>query len=214
MYGSRYVRFAAGDPGFFSGLVKTVAKVAAPVTKVVGAVSKVPVIGKVASMIPGVGTVITGASLAGTALGALSKTKAGAAGLAAARSMFGGSKVTQGPLTLGGKNLLPSRPGLGLVAGGGSALAAGVGGVAAGRALVGGGKKRKRRTAAAAAGAGRRRARAAGAAAPGRCGCPKGTRRVCFKSRRASGGTRTAAQRRFAAAARRHRGRIPKGARL
>lgn len=213
MYGSRYVRLAAGDPGLFSGLVKTVAKVAAPVMKTVGAVSKIPILGKVASMIPGVGTVVTGASLAGTALGALSRTKAGQAGLMAARKMFGGSPVTTGPLMLGGKSLLPVRPGIGMVAGAGTAIAAGVGGVVGGRALTG--KRRKRRTAtAAAASGGRRRARAAGAAAPGRCGCPKGTRRVCFKSRRASGGTRTAAQRRFAAAARRHRGRIPKGARL
>lgn len=215
VYGGRYVRLAAGDPGLFSGLLKTVAKVAAPVAKVVGSVSKIPVIGKVAQMIPGVGTVVTGASLAGSALGALSKTKAGAAALQMARGAFGGSPVTKGPLMLGGKQLLPSRPGIGSMIGTGTAIGGALGlGAMTGRALVGGGTKKKRATRTAPAASGGRRRRPFGAAATrGRCGCKKGTRKVCFPVRK-SRGTRTAAQRRFAAASKRYGGRIPKGARL
>lgn len=184
MYGGRYVRLAAGDPGLFSGILKTVAKVAAPITKAVGAVGKIPVLGKVASMLPGVGTVIGGAQLAGAALSAVGGGK-GVATLA--RGI--GSAITRGPLKLGSQTLLgPSRPGIGPISAGlgGTAIGAALG--AAGGAAV---SRRKRRKPAAAA-SGRRSKRRAGGAVAGRtkrC-CAEGERRVCFKKKSRKGSRR------------------------
>lgn len=196
-YGARYIRMAAGDPGFLSGLVKGV-------SKVVGTVSKIPVLGKVATMIPGVGTVLGVASIAGSLAGPAGKA------LQTARAVLGGSKVTKGALSLGGGAKFPSRPGIGPVAGYGTALAAGAG-LATGVATVA--QKRRARRPATSPSARRSSRTRTTTSRSTRCGCKPGTRKVCFKSRR-TGGARTAAQKRFAAASRRHGGRIPKGAKL
>lgn len=200
-YGGRYIRMAAGDPGFFSGLVKTVSKAVSPVAKVVGAATKIPVLGNVLKAVPGVGTAI---SLVGAGTQALGIAKKAVGGL---RAGGVGSPITSGPLMVGGKNLLPSRPGIGpvVMAGGATALGA-----------AGGIKLLQRKPATQSQG---KRSRATGrsTATRGRCGCKKGTRKVCFRtgrssSRRGVSARQAAARRRFAAAAR--RGPIRKGTRL
>lgn len=198
-YGGRYIRMAAGDPGFFSGLVKTVSKVVSPVAKVVGAATKIPVLGSVLKAVPGVGTAINLVGAGTQALGIAKKAVGAARGI--------GSPITKGPLMLGGKNLLPSRPGIGpvLLAGGATAL-----GAAAGATMA----TRRPRTQAKSK---RSRGTARSTSQKTRCGCKKGTRKVCFRTgtrRKASSGSRTAAQKRFAAAARRYGGKIPKGVAL
>lgn len=201
-YGSRYVRVMAGDPGFLSGLKKIASKALAPVAKIAGVISKVPIVGTLARAIPGVGTAISLATLAGPAV------KAAQGGIAAARAAIGGSKITTGALKLGGQTLLPSRPGVGTMVGAGTAtaVALGIGGAVRSAAR----KKPKKASSASRSGGSRRRT----TTSAGRCGCKAGTRKVCFKSGKRSGGTKTAAQKRFAAAARKYGGRIPKGASL
>lgn len=212
-YGARYVRMMAGDPGFFSGIGKLVSKVAAPIA----AVSKIPVLGKVLGAVPGVGTALSVASLGASALGAASKTALGAKVLAGARAIAGGSKITKGPLKLpGGGSFGPSRPGIGSVIAGGTAVAAGLGLATGAFHKAAPSRKPKKQTAGQYARSNRRRSSVSRGS---RCGCKAGTKKVCFrtgvrnkKSRR--GGSRTAAQKRFAAAARRYGGRIPKGSSL
>jgi hypothetical protein len=201
MYGGRMLRIAAGDPGLFSGILKTVSKIAAPVSKVIGTVAKIPIIGPIATKIAP--KFIPGLNVVSTAL------MVGQVGRAV------GSAITKGPLKLGAQTLLgPSRPGMGPVAAavGGTALGAALGAVAAPRRAA------KPKTAPSA----RRGKRVVSAGGKGtRCGCPKGKHHVCFrtgvrsKKRRASGGVSAAQKRaraKFAAASR--RGPIRKGAKL
>lgn len=208
-----------GDPGFLGSLVKTVTKIAAPITKVVSTVSKIPVVGPLVTKvglkaIPVVGQISTAVALAGVAKGAVGAAK----GVMAARRAAGGSKITSGKLKLpGGGSFGATRPGIGLVAAGGAGLATGVGlGVVPSHRPV---------TQTQPAPARQTPRRSATAKGSRKC-CPAGTKRmVCFKRGRvkkrkgkgkAKGRTkgRTAQQKRFAALARKHRGRIPKGTRL
>jgi len=220
-YGTRYLRLAQGDPGLFSGIVKAVAKVASPLTKVVGGISKIPIVGGIASKVAGIG--LRGVPILGQALtigslaGMASKTALGQRVIAGARGALGGigSKVTRGRLDLGGgQSFGPSRPGMGPVAAGGAAA---LGVATAGVLGSPSGSKRPKTSP-----QGKRKKRGGGASAARktRCGCKKGTRHVCFKTggkrkSKGSGGVsakQRAARARFAKAAK--RGRIKKGAKL
>jgi hypothetical protein len=206
-----------GDPGFFKDIIKGVAKIAAPITKIVSTVSKIPVVGPILSKvgvkaIPVVGQLVTVAQI-GSMVG-------GTVGKVAGRIAAGGSKITKGPLMLGGKNLLPSRPGIGAVAAGAGAL--GALGIGAGIAL----QPSHRRAGQTAAAPKRKRGGKKATATKSRKCCPAGTKRmVCFKRgrtkkakgkvKRASKGVSAAQKRaraKFAAAAK--RGPIKKGAKL